>query len=113
VNRGEQVTVLTAPLVTDEYGTPSAARDWDNAVPTVVENCVIAPRSSSEVDEPGRTAVIVGLTVYLPAGATVTAHDRLLVRDDTYEVDGEPGRWRSPATGRTAGIEVALRRVSA
>lgn len=109
---GETVTVLSAPLATDEYGSPSAERDWSAATETVIEGCAVAPRSSSEVDDPGRTAVIVGLSVFLPAGSVVSPHDRMLVRGETYEVEGEPGVWRSPFTGWTPGVEVALRRVA-
>lgn len=110
-SRGEDVTILSAPLVTDEYGTASAERDWASAQSTVVR-AVIAARSSSEVDNPGRTAVIVGLSVYLPAGTVLTSADRLLVRGETYEVEGEPFEWRSPWSAAPAGVEAALRRVS-
>ena len=109
---GEPVTVLSAPLAADEYGTPSAERDWDSATSTVIHGCAVAPRSSSELTDPGRLAVIVGLTVYLPAGSVVSPQDRMLVRGDLYEVDGEAGVWVSPFTGWSPGVEVALRRVS-
>lgn len=108
---GEDVTILTAPLVDDEYGSPSSERDWEAATGTVVR-AVVAARSSSEADGAGRAAVIVGLTAYLPPGTAVTAHDRLRVRGDMYEVEGEPFEWRSPWSSTASGVEVALSRVS-
>lgn len=106
---GETVTVLTAGTTTDRYG--NEVPDWGNATSTLVPGCGVAPRSSSELNDPSRAAVIVGLTVYLPPGSVVSARDRMVVRGGTYEVVGEPGDWRSPFTGEAFGLEVALQRV--
>ena len=109
---GEPVTVVHAEYVTDYYGNESEQLDWANAVETVLEPCGVAPRYSSEPVDPNRSPVIIGLTVFLPSGATVSARDRLRVRGDLWEVEGEPGTWISPFTGWYPGVEVALRRVN-
>ena len=105
---GETVTVLTrAQTGTDRYGKP--AYDWPG--PGVeVTGCAVAPRTSAEPLEVGRQAVITGLTVYMPSWVTVGPYDRLIVRGVTYRVEGEPGQWRTPYTGRRPGIEVAVTR---
>lgn len=80
-------------------------------VETVVEGCAIWPRTSSEQDQ-ARSQVIVGLTVFIPPGVDVPATDKARVRGVLYEVDGDPGLYRSPLTGHASGTEVALRRVT-
>lgn len=79
-----------------------------------VEDCAIAPRSSSDVLDRGREGVIVGLTVYAPAGADVKHTDQIRIAAEPhaglYDVDGEIGTWESPFTGKVAGVEFAIRR---
>jgi hypothetical protein len=69
----------------------------------------ISPRQSSEEDESGRRLVISGLTVYAPLGVSVGPHDRVVVDDVTYEVEGEPGVWAYRDPG-PAGIQFNLER---
>lgn len=97
-----------ASTTPDGYGNAVPGADVETSLPTLG----IAPRSSSEFNQPGRTAVIVGLTVFFPGGTDVLSTDRFRVRGTVYEVDGEPGDWRSPFTGRRPGVEVALKRVT-
>lgn len=92
----------------DPYGNPVPGADVEVEIPTLG----IAPRVSSEFNEPGRNAVIVGLSVYFPRGTDVKASDGFRVRGEVYEVDGEPGDWRNPFTGVARGIEVALSKVT-
>lgn len=106
---GETVTRLRAPLVEDRYG--SEVRDWDNATESAVTGCIVAPRHEGEDHEDGRQGVIVGFTVYAPAGADILATDRLTIRGDDHEVDGEPGAWVNPWTEITEGIEIHAGRV--
>ena len=103
---GETVTVLTGVASVDRYG--NAILDWSTPTERQVAGCAVAPRSSSE-DRDGRAGVIVGLSLYLPAGCRLTAQERVRVRGVDYEVDGEPGDWRDPFDGVAAGVEVALR----
>lgn len=108
---GTTVTVYRASSTTDRYGN-EVPGPWVSV--GTVAGCAVAPRSSSRADEltgAGRTGVIVGLTLYAPSDAEIGPHDRVEVDGDTFEVDGEVGRWSSPFTGWTPGVEVALRRV--
>lgn len=110
---GDVVTVLNAPLIEDEYGTPDVLRDWTAATETDVAGCAVAPRSSAEPQEPGRSALSVGLTVYMPPGVPVDASSRLLIAGTLYEVEGEPAVWKSPyVAGPVGGVEVAVSRVA-
>jgi hypothetical protein len=78
-----------------------------------VDGCVIWPRSSTETLN-AQDTVIVGLSLWLPAGTAISATDRVTIDGLTYEVEGEPGTFGpSPFTGTTAGILVALTRVAA
>lgn len=107
--RGETVTVRRPGSMTDSYN--NALPDWQNTTDHDEPGCAVSPSSSSE-ENAGRAAVIVGLALHAPAGADILSTDRVVVRGDTYEVDGEVGDWRSPFSGVAKGIEVALKRVS-
>lgn len=106
---GETVTRLRAPLVTDRYG--SQVRDWANATRTDIPGGGLAPRPAGEEDGQGREGVIIGWTWFAPAGTDILATDRVEVRGEVHQVDGEPADWRSPFTGWHPGIAVNLRRV--
>lgn len=119
-SHGESVTVLRAVAGADGYGDPVLA-DWANTgsiVSTAVQGCAVAPSSGANLsgtsaeDNNNRTAVIVGLQLYLPAGTDIRSSDRVVVRGETFEVEGIPGDWRSPFTGWRPGVEVALIKVS-
>lgn len=76
-----------------------------------IDGCAVAPRTSSETTDLGN-AVIVGLTLFAPYGADVTAIDEVLIPGDdvVWQVDGQPGDWRSPFTDWRPGTQVALTR---
>lgn len=104
----ETVTVLRpGTWGVDRNGNPLPGADIEIDVP----GCLVSPRDSREPGEYGRTAVIVGLTVYMPPGTDIRTTDRVRVRGVVRDVEGEPGDWRSPYIG-AQGIEVALRGVS-
>lgn len=88
------------------YGDPIASTTATTDVP----GCAIAPRASSESTARGRDGVIVGLTVYAPAGTDITRTDRIDIGGIEYRVEGEPGTWVSPFDGRERGIEIAVTR---
>lgn len=106
---GETAVVVRAPLLDGRYG--NETRDWANATRTDSPGWGFAPRASDESTTSDSPAVIVGLTGYGPPGVDVLPTDRLEVRGQVYEVEGEVGVWRSPFTGWQPGVEVALRRV--
>lgn len=96
---------------------PPSRDDYGNEVPgppveTTVEGAVVVPRTSGE-DVNARDQVVVGLTVYLPSATVVKPTDQMRVRGVLYDVEGEPGDYvRSPFTGTTGPVQVALTRVT-
>jgi hypothetical protein len=106
---GRPVTVLRdTPGGFDPYGDPVTS----TTIRTLIEACAIAPRYSTEPTERGRQGVIVGLSVYAPAGSDITSTDRLEIDGITYVIDGEPAEWVNPFTGSWPGLEVAVRRAT-
>lgn len=112
---GETVTRIRAPFMVDRDRYGNRVRDWAAADETDIEGCAVAPRQAGgvagEETSSGRQGVLVGMTVYTPPGADVVATDRMRVRGQLFEVDGEPSDWRNPFTTLARGVEVALRRV--
>lgn len=106
---GRTVTVLRdSPGGFDAYGDPATS----TTARVVIESCAIAPRYSNEPTERGRQGVIVGLSVYAPAGSDITSTDRLEIDGVAYVIDGEPAEWINPFTGSRPGLEVAARRAT-
>lgn len=104
---GQTVTVLrSTPGGYDADGDPVTSTTAEHDI----EGCAVAPRTSEPVDGRGRQGVIVGLTLYAPAGADLLHTDQVRIDGVVYEIDGEPGVWRSPYSDTVAGIEVALAR---
>ena len=95
----------------DEHGDPLPGTEH------TVDDCMIAPRRfvgvTSESDDRGE-GLIVGLTLFAPFGADITAADQIRIAEAAwaglYDVVGEPGQWESPFTGWQPGMEVALTR---
>ena len=109
---GETITVIRAAEVADPYSGADTILDWDAATTHNIDDVAVAPRQSSEPTQDARNAVYTGLTLYLPAGADITRIDRVAVRGEVYEVDGDIAEWRSPFTGWAPGLEVNLSRVT-
>jgi hypothetical protein len=105
----ESVTRLRAGTTTDRYG--GTVADWSDPDALVITGCAVAPRDAEEDRTNGRQAVIIGFNIYTPAGADVLPTDRLIVRGEECEVDGDPGVWTSPYTDVTEGVEIRTRRV--
>lgn len=87
-----------------------------------LDDWAVAPRSSDEATDRADTA-ITGAVARGPYNDQYTAigglrsTDRLRVPTThpmagTWQVDGEPGPWRSPFSGWTPGVRVALTRSS-
>ena len=107
---GETVVRLRPGTSSDKYGDTVAGADVEKQIRGVA----VAPRYSREYAD-NRSAVIVGLTLYFPAGtkaADVLASDRFRVRGLVYEVEGEPGEWVNPYTNVSRGIEAAVKRTT-
>jgi hypothetical protein len=109
---GETITLLrTSTTGTDDYG-----NDVLTDVELPVRHVAVWPRSASSTsngESSGEhSTVIAGLSLLVPPGVAIKATDRVRVRGEIYEVEGEPGHWRSYLTNTDAGTEVALRRVT-
>ncbi|WP_394436297.1 hypothetical protein [Streptomyces sp. SGAir0957] len=79
--------------------------------------CVVTPRSQAPQvggdQQQARDTVIVGWTVYTPAGKPVRTTDRARIRGVVCDITGEPGDWgRSPFTGTRGPIQFAADRVT-
>lgn len=82
------------------------------SVPTRIETSGAYADSGTSEDTTGRGATVsTGAQLFLPYGTDVRRTDRVEVRGQTWEVDGDPQHWRSPLTGREAGTVINLRSV--
>lgn len=82
-----------------------------------VPGCVVTPRAQTPTvggdQQQARDTVVVGFTVYAPPGTDVLTTDQFRIRDQVYEVTGEPGDWRaSPFTGTKGPVQFAADRVT-
>lgn len=77
-----------------------------------LSGAAVAPRTSSDVTDRGRSGVVVGLTLYGRYGEDLVHTDQVEVDGVLYDVDGEPGQWHNPLTGTDAGSETALVRAA-
>lgn len=93
----------------DEYG-----NDVTTSSDITVNNVALWPRTTTAregADTDAATRVVIGLAAMLPPGVAVKATDTVTARGALYQVDGEPGVWRSYFTDHNAGTELSLRRV--
>ena len=82
-----------------------------------VVGCVVAPRAETPTvggdQQQARDTVIVGYTVYAPAGSDFVTTDQVRIRDEVCEITGFPGDWgRSPFTGTRGPVQFAADRVT-
>lgn len=100
----DTITILRAPLERDGHGNDK--RNWSAAAETPVTGCDAQPVGSQEtlVNE---DQVLLSYKVYAPAGTDVVATDRVSYGGTTYDVFGEPERWRS-RSGRLDYVLVTL-----
>lgn len=90
-----------------DYGNGTVP-DWSPAAvtDTTVTGCSVQPVPFPE-NTVDRDNVRVVLRAWVPAGADVTALDRVVYEGDVYDIDGEPERWPMP---RLDHLVVNLRR---
>lgn len=73
---------------------------------------VFAPEGSTELIQ-GQATVIANPTFYLTQGAPIpSAQDRLVIRGDSFEIDGQPQSFHNPFTGAEPGPVLRLERVT-
>lgn len=110
---GETVTVLRGAKIVDPFsGEESDNLDWSEPEATPYEHCAVGPAVTDEPLDSNRVPVVDGLVVFGPFDMDVTARDRLLIKGEVYEVDGEPGFWKNPFNGRTPGCQIKAKKVS-
>ena len=100
-------TAPQAEVEYDDYGRPI------EPAPTSEEILAIGfdPGTTSEPRSGTSRRVNTKPTLYFHRHHPITAGDTITVHGLDYEVEGDPGVWQSPVTGRIAGVEVTLRRV--
>jgi hypothetical protein len=81
------ITVLEAPLITGQYG--RQVRDWDSATETVLPGVTVDIDSGSESTD-AQDQTTTQATAFLPRGASVSEHARVVWAGRTWEVDGVP-----------------------
>lgn len=107
---GETITIRRAALVTDgPYG--ARRRDWGGATTTVVGGCSVQPYGQPAEVTAGREFTSTHLRLFAPYGIELAAADRVEYAGTTFEVDGEPDRWRDEY-GNPDHTEAALRRLA-
>ena len=82
-----------------------------------VAGCAVTPRAETPQvggdQQQARDTVIVGWTVYAPAGTVLRTTDKVRIRGVVCDITGEPGDWgRSPFTGTRGPVQFAADRVT-
>lgn len=102
----DQVTVLRAPLITKNG---MEKRDWENAVPHIIKNVQVTAQATSREFGDRVTQVTDRRTLRANYDADIKPGDRIIWKDDTYEIDGEVFKTPSP-TGRISSTRCTLAR---
>lgn len=102
-------TTVTATVIrqaaTDQFGDPVGSPATHD-----IPGCVTWPAPGTENTDHADT-VVATRTMAAPADADVVATDRVAVEGATWEVVGDPERYRNPFTAAEL-IEVRLRKVT-
>lgn len=75
----------------DKYGDPIPVIPARIPVP----GCQVAPVVSTEPSDRGREGVVIGWTVYAPAGTVAYYTDKAEIRGVPCAIEGTPGDWGS------------------
>lgn len=84
---------------------------------TPIVGCVVTPRAESPQvggeQQQARDTVIVGWTVYAPAGSDFITTDQVRIRGAVCGITGQPGDWgHSPFTGTPGPVQFAADRIT-
>jgi hypothetical protein len=82
-----------------------------------ITGCVVTPRAETPSvggdQQQARDTVIVGWTVYAPAGTVLRTTDKARIRGVVCDITGEPGDWgRNPFAGMRGPVQFAADRVT-
>lgn len=108
---GETVTRLRATAVTDPYSGEATDLSWDAPAELAIPGWAVEPRPSSEPTQDARNSVVSGYTLYGDPGADITSADRVRVRGEVFEVEGDVAVWRNPFNGANPGVVIQTKRV--
>lgn len=92
----DTVTIIRPSMVSErgkdrpDYNSPASTE--------TVGGCSVQPAGTSE-NLSGRQASLSRLTLYMPAGTEVGAHDMVLWQGVRYHATGASQAWRSPFGG--------------
>jgi len=89
----------TSATVTNAY---TSRKDWDQAVMVGMWVGSVQPGKSYESYTPDRDVSQERLNLFLPLDADVTDTDRVRVRGNWYEVDGNPRRHTQTSRRHTS-----------
>lgn len=89
----------------DAYGNPT----FSNTTVTI-DGVLVANGSTNEPVDASRTPVDASLTVFLPAGSTITDGDILVIRGEEWVKDGDAQEWPQLWAGFTPGVVLNVRR---
>lgn len=95
VNLSDTVTRQRGTVGEGSHGEPVI--DWSTPV-TAVYSAEVQPVSTAEALA-AQQRTETRWKAFLPWGADVVATDRIVWDGDTFEVDGEPERWKFKAVG--------------
>ncbi|HTF53590.1 MAG TPA: hypothetical protein VK735_39610 [Pseudonocardia sp.] len=106
------VRVLRVPG-RDMHGDPQPAVEHEQP------GCAWAPRSAIEDSDLQNTA-ITGYWLFAPYDADLRFTDQVIIPEIVdaegvpvvWQIEGEPGRWKSPWTQEEVGTQMALRRAT-
>lgn len=109
---GETVTRLRATASANPYSGESDSLDWNDPDELTITGVAVEPTSTRELPEVGSDTLTIDFRLYVPYQADILPQDRLVVRGDTYSVEGSRLDWRNPYTGDTPGSVLDVRRVA-
>jgi hypothetical protein len=108
--RGVPGTLRRRATEMDPYSRQPTFGPWDDAGAWEVPNLAIAPSSSFLSPDATRSSVETQMSVYADYDVDIRPGDRLTVNGDTWNVEAESLRWRSPYTGAKRGLEQRITR---
>ncbi len=106
---GETIGVLRPTVTAGRFDDDTTT--FPSTPTHLIHDVAVAPGSSTE-DHDGRSAVVTGLTLYMPAGSDVRPTDQLLIRGLVYEADGDLADWRNPFVAGHGGLVQVVKRVA-
>jgi hypothetical protein len=108
---GETVVRERGTPVHDSYSGESTEVDWTDPDKKDIEGVAIAPSSSVETKNEGRTTITTAMSLYGAPGMDVLPGDRIRARSGIWEVEGEVADWKNAFTGWNPGVELSVKKV--